>query len=61
MKVFKTQLLDFNGPCVVHEPESVIDELRQVLPEMGEGDAFTVTVAEMDEEEYENLPEFLGY
>ena len=61
MKVFKTQLWDFSGPCVVHEPESVIDELRQVLPEMGEGDSFTVTVEEMDEEEYKNLPEFMGY
>lgn len=61
MKVFKTQYCGFGGPCVVHESESVLDELRQLLPEMFEGDSFTVTVAEMDEEEYENLPEFLGY
>lgn len=61
MKVFKTQLRDYNGPCVVHEPESVIDEIRQILAEMDVGDAFTVTIAEMDREEYENLPEFLGY
>ena len=61
MKVFKTQLCDYGGPCVVHEPESVIDELRRLLPEMAEGESFTVTVVEMDEEEYGNLPEFLGY
>ena len=63
MKVFKTQLCDYGGPCVVHELESVIDELRGLLPEMAEGETFTITVEEMDEEEYKNLPEsdFLGY
>ena len=61
MKVFETQLSGYNGPCVVHEPESVIDELRRTLPEMGVGDSFTITVEEMDEKEYKNLPEFLGY
>ena len=61
MKVFKTQYCGFGGPCVVDDPESVLDELRQLLPEMFEGDSFTITVAEMDEEEYKNLPEFLGY
>ena len=61
MKVFETQLSDYNGPCVVHEPESVMEELRQLLPELAEGDSFTVTVTEMDEEEYKGLPEFMGY
>lgn len=61
MKVFKTQLWDFGGPCVVHEMESVLDEIRRVLPEMSVGDSFTITVEEMDEKEYKNLPEFLGY
>ena len=61
MKVFKTQYCGFGGPCVARETESVIDELRQLLPEMFEGDSFIITVAEMGEEEYENLPEFLGY
>lgn len=61
MKVFKTQYCDFGGPCVVHKPESVLDELRQLLPEMSVGDVFTITIVEMDKEEYEDLPEFLGY
>ena len=61
MKVFKTQLQGYNGPCVVHGPEAVIDELQALLPGMFEGDSFTVTVAEISEEEYKNLPEFLGY
>ena len=61
MKVFKTQYCGFGGPCVACEAESVIDELRQLLPEMFEGEVFTITVAEMDKEEYENLPEFSGY
>ena len=56
IKVFKTQLWDFSGPCVVHEPATVSDELRQLLPEMAVGDSFTVTVEEIDEEEYKNLP-----
>ena len=59
--MFKTQYDGFGGPCVVSEAESVLDELRQLLPEMFEGEVFTITIAEMDEEEYENLPEFSGY
>lgn len=61
MKVFETQLRGYNGPCVVHDVESVLEELKQLLPEMASGDQFSVAAAEMDEEEYKNLPEFSGY
>ena len=61
IKVFKTQLEDYNGPCVVHRVESVLDELKQTLPEMAIGDSFIITVGEMDRMEYKKLPEFLGY
>jgi len=61
MKVFKTQLEGYCGPCVFHQVESVLDHLRTVLPEMAVGDSFTIAVHEMDEKEYKNLPEFPGY
>lgn len=61
MKVFKTRLEGYNGPIVVNKWESVILELQNLISEMSVGDVFTVTLDEMDEEEYSNLPEFTGY
>ena len=57
MKYYKVKF-DDQAPYVIKEPdlEAVLDDLRQ----LEEGAKLVVTVVEMSDQDYENLPEYDG-
>jgi len=71
MKVIKAQISGCNGPLIydleelAHKPhgmQGLMSEIKEVFLAEGDiGDTYTLTIADMDEEEFENLQEFEGY
>ena len=60
IKVWKTQLS--GSPTCVHVAQEAVElEISSILDEMGVSSSFTITVAEMTEEEFDALEEFQGY
>lgn len=57
MKYYKVKV-DNTNPYVIKESDlgAILDDLRT----MDEGDKITITVMDMSDEDYENLPEFEG-
>ena len=62
MIVYKTQAQASGyGPLVWTSFQDVLIGLADIYEEMSVGDTFTLEIAEMTQEEYDNLPEFEGY
>lgn len=61
IKIYLTQVSGLNGPVAFAEEFSVIEELKFHIEELSIGDTFTVTVAEMTQEDFDALADFEGY
>lgn len=61
IRVYCTQISECCGPVVWKNIKDVLTEVEEMLPEVAVGDSFTITVEEMEEEEFDNLEEFAGY
>lgn len=61
MKTYKVKVTDCGGPVVWDDIEAVINEIRTHLTEGTIGQEIIITIDEMDEEEFNSLPEFEGF
>lgn len=54
-----------SGPWMAFDAEKEIEEIlnivKELIPEVAEGDSISLHFEEMDKEEFEKLPEFPGW
>lgn len=64
MKIIKTQIEGLSGPVVYsfEDFKGVVEELKNSFLENGEvGDLMEISIDEMEEDEFNDLPDFEGY
>lgn len=71
MRIVKLQLEGFNGPLILNTAEEVLEEVKiwlsagnlknTISKDTCIDDEMTLTIGEMSDEEFKNLPEFQGF
>lgn len=61
MRVYRVKLIDYNGPCIWKTIDEAIKEIKSLLEHGSTGDRIWLHIDEMDQAEFDRLPEFEGY